>query len=105
MSDVNVATRGIKERSDSQKEIDYFGGCPECGQNDGYFNVGRDHFFRCDAHKTCWCVGANLFSSWRYEDEATWGDNARRYSDYMRVEPIQGAPCEPDSEGAQDIPF
>ena len=44
---------------------EYFGGCPECGKNDGYLNVGKDHVFICDEHKTAWCAGANLFSSWQ----------------------------------------
>jgi ssDNA-binding Zn-finger/Zn-ribbon topoisomerase 1 len=40
----------------------YFGGCPECGDNDGYVNIGADHWFLCDTHKTCWPIGSNLFS-------------------------------------------
>jgi len=47
------------------KVDNYFGGCPHCGGNDGYANVGRSHWFFCKAHKTSWCIGANLFSSWR----------------------------------------
>ncbi len=48
----------------------YFGGCPECGDQDGYTNVGRSHWVFCKAHRTMWCVGENLFSSWKYETEA-----------------------------------
>jgi hypothetical protein len=48
---------------------EYFGGCPQCGKNDGYTNVGRSHWFLCKEHKTMWCAGSNLFSSWRYETE------------------------------------
>jgi hypothetical protein len=48
----------------------YFGGCPECGDTDGYTNVGRSHWFFCKQHKTTWCAGANLFSDWREETEA-----------------------------------
>lgn len=48
---------------------EYFGGCPHCGQNDGYINSGPDHWFVCDQHKTKWCAGSNLFSSWHDEDE------------------------------------
>ncbi len=48
----------------------YFGGCPECGGQDGYTNVGRSHWVFCKAHRTMWCIGWNLFSSWQYETEA-----------------------------------
>ncbi len=48
----------------------YFGGCPECGDQDGYTNVGRSHWVFCKAHRTMWCIGWNLFSSWQYETEA-----------------------------------
>jgi hypothetical protein len=49
---------------------DYFGVCPTCRKTDGYVNVGRDHWFVCDEHRVRWCVGSNLFSSWRGETEA-----------------------------------
>lgn len=48
----------------------YFGVCPKCLKNDGCVNVGRSHWFYCKEHRVCWCVGSNLFSSWRYETEA-----------------------------------
>ncbi len=48
----------------------YFGGCPECGDSNGYTNVGKAHWFFCKAHRTMWCIGWNLFSSWQYETEA-----------------------------------
>jgi len=44
-----------------------FGVCPECHKTDGYLNVGNNHVFICETHKTAWCVGANLFSSAMYE--------------------------------------
>jgi hypothetical protein len=40
-----------------------FGTCPVCHKEDGYVNVGNDHWFVCLTHKTKWCAGANLFSS------------------------------------------
>jgi hypothetical protein len=47
-----------------------FGGCPECGRTDGYLNAGRTHWFFCDAHKTMWLGGINMFSGCRDETEA-----------------------------------
>lgn len=40
------------------------GGCPVCGKNDGYLNLGAQHWFICRTHKTKWCIGENLFDSW-----------------------------------------
>ena len=66
-----------------------FGGCPHCGDTDGFINVGRDHWFICDSHKTKWCIGSNLFSSWREEDEATWHQNQFKLAEYTEVVPVQ----------------
>ncbi|HUU22881.1 MAG TPA: hypothetical protein VM389_10135 [Phycisphaerae bacterium] len=66
----------------------HFGRCPECGQTDGYLNIGRTHVFVCDRHRTQWTVGANLFSSWKHEDEDTWTENAKKIHDYREVEPV-----------------
>lgn len=66
----------------------YFGGCPECGGNDGYLNVGRNHWYICHEHKTRWLLGSNLFSSWQEQSEEDWKRNAELISDYKNVEPI-----------------
>ena len=47
----------------------YFGGCPKCGGADGCANVGKSHWFFCREHQTMWCVGSNLFGSWRDQTE------------------------------------
>lgn len=47
-----------------------FGGCPVCGGEDGYMNVGATHWFYCTAHLTRWSPGDNLFSDWREETKA-----------------------------------
>ena len=69
---------------------EYFGGCPECGKNDGYLNTGRTHVFMCKTHRTSWIAGSNLFSSWRNETEAEqrakWDEVGME--DFKRVEPI-----------------
>jgi hypothetical protein len=59
-----------------------FGWCPECGRSDGYLNIGRVHWYYCDAHRVKWCIGSNLFSSWRDEDEPTWQRNAQHLAPY-----------------------
>src|SRR5262245_65499075 len=42
---------------DPSCESCFFGGCPLCGpgQNDGYTNVGRIHWFVCHVHSYKWC--------------------------------------------------
>ena len=67
---------------------EYFGGCPHCGKNDGYLNVGREHWFVCHQHRATWWAGSNLFSAWRDETEDDWRKNEGRMHDYEVVEPI-----------------
>ena len=72
------------------KVPDYFGGCPQCGRNDGYVNVYKTHVFICREHKTQWKVGSNLFSSWRDQTEE---EQRRIYDeigvgDFTEVEPL-----------------
>ena len=77
---------------------EYFGGCPHCGETAGYINIGRDHWFVCDRHKTKWWIGSNLFSSWRDEDEEVWRRNDYQLQNYMTVEPIHPQPTAKDIE-------
>jgi hypothetical protein len=65
---------------------DYFGGCPECGKTNGYVNVSRCHWFVCNQHKKRWCIGANLFSSWRYQTEAEQQELFAPVADYDVIE-------------------
>ncbi len=73
---------------------EYFGGCPECGETNGYLNVGRSHWFVCDAHRTKWFIGENLFSSWRDESEADWRRSAEKLAGHREVKPIYPEPTE-----------
>lgn len=66
----------------------YFGGCPECGENDGFLNVEGTHVFVCHIHKTGWIVGVNLFSAWKEESEEIWEANIKLLKDYRQVEPL-----------------
>jgi hypothetical protein len=65
----------------------YFGGCPECGKNDGYRNVWKAHWFVCDAHRTKWFWGFNLVSTWQYETEEDWQRNHELLKGYREVMP------------------
>ena len=67
---------------------DYFGGCPECGKNGGFLNIGGDHWFVCHAHKKRWSPGWNLFSCWKEESEAQWAANAALLNGYDKVAPL-----------------
>ena len=71
----------------------YFGGCPVCGGNDGYLNIRATHICVCDAHQTCWQIGANLFSCWRDETEETWARNEAKLDSFRVVKALpMGAP-------------
>jgi len=67
------------------KEESYWGDCPKCGSSDGYLNIGRDHWFRCDEHKVAWCVGSNPFSSWQEENDEIWLANANKLAAYKTI--------------------
>ncbi len=85
----------IQLRSIAEPEIEtdhYFGGCPHCGETDGYINVGRNHWFVCDRHHTKWWAGSNLFSSWRDETEEQWLRNEYKLENYLSVEPVHPKP-------------
>ncbi len=69
-----------------------FGACPICGAPGVCLNIEREHWFVCHQHRTRWCVGRNLFSSWRSEDEAVWQRNHATIRHYREVE---RAPAEP----------
>jgi hypothetical protein len=69
-------------------DVEYFGGCPNCGRLEKWRNVGRAHWASCDSHGVKWCVGANLFSSWREETAATWDANNATLADLIEVEPL-----------------
>lgn len=63
-----------------------WGLCPKCrGIGDGC-NIGPVHIAFCEADKTKWFIGANLFSGWRDETEETWEANKEKLKDYEEVE-------------------
>lgn len=83
------AAEGNQENGNMLKNIDYFGGCPLCGNSDGYLNVERNHFGVCRLHRIYWCIGVALFSSWRVESEEIWEENSRTILAYREAEPIR----------------
>jgi hypothetical protein len=74
--------------NDDTTTVDYFGGCPTCGKNDGYLNAGRTHVFYCREHKVSWIFGANMFSSWKDETEEEQREKYKLIEDFERVEPL-----------------
>lgn len=66
----------------------YFGGCPTCGQTDGYTNNGADHWFTCKAHGVRWRAGTNLFSGWKDESWVTAFMSRRLLRRLRVVEPL-----------------
>lgn len=65
----------------------YFGGCPLCGGNDGYLNLGAAHWFICREHKTKWLIGENLFDSWMVQTVAQHISAERVLSTFREVQP------------------
>ncbi len=81
-------TKAKRSRAE-RNAIAYFGGCPDCGDCDGYVNIGRSHWFLCDKHKVTWCVGSNLFSSWQHQTE----DEQRKIYDQIGMGEYREIEC------------
>jgi hypothetical protein len=94
MGDVVTLVRWDRKR---QEQEGYFGLCPACRAHDGYLNVGPEHVFVCDVHRTKWHIGSNLFSSWQDETEAEWDANAMRLTGYTEIVPVR-----PDARPVHD---
>jgi len=67
---------------------DYFGGCPLCGESDGYLNMWREHWFYYRNHHVRWTAGENLFSSWRYEEPDDWNQTLQDIGHFIEVVPM-----------------
>jgi hypothetical protein len=89
MKGINMTEQSTPESEIQGQDIPYFGSCPECGKTDGYINIGGNHWFVCDKHKTKWCAGFNLFSCWKDESEEIWQANAVKLEGYKKVAPIR----------------
>jgi hypothetical protein len=87
----------MTDQSTRKQHTGYFGLCPHCRNTDGYYNVGKGHWFKCDVHKTKWMIGSNLFSSWQFEteDEQREAYYRKGYDKYQEVEPVF-PPAAPD---------
>jgi hypothetical protein len=96
--------RGASKMTDDKDETaesdDYFGIRPHCHKNDGYVNVGAEHWFYCKEHKIRWCSGFNIFSSWEDETEA---QQCQQYDElgfgsYQVIREWHGGEIEPHTE-------
>jgi len=63
------------------------GGCPVCCKNDGYLNLGAEHWFICRDHKTKWLIGENLFESWMTQTVAQHMSAKILLTGYREVQP------------------
>lgn len=78
----------------------YWGLCPICKKTDGYVNIGRNHWFICEKHRTRWWIGSNLFSSWRGETESEQLRHCKKigFDTFRDVKPFY-----PEIEGVQRV--
>ena len=81
-----IKPHGGFDENEALEAFEHFGWCPECGKTSGFLNIERVHYFYCDTHRTRWCVGSNLFSCWRNENEAIWERNAQYLEHYRDVD-------------------
>lgn len=67
---------------------EYFGGCPTCGQSDGYLDTGPSHWGLCREHGVKWFIGTNLFSSWNDQTVVERVDADAMLTVMLEVEPM-----------------
>ena len=67
----------------------YFGNCPKCRRTHGCRSIGPDHWYVCHTHRTKWCVGSNLFSTWKELTDVQHFENARLLGGYTEVRPVR----------------
>ena len=70
----------------SLKAPKFFGDCPKCRRNDGYVNIGRNHWFLCKKHRVKWFFGTDIFPTWRDENQEIWWKNAQLISGFLEIE-------------------
>jgi hypothetical protein len=70
------------------KDPSFFGGCPKCGSYDGYFDMGRDHWFFCREHRVKWLWGSNMFSSYLSKGEQRQNYETQGFGSYAEVKPL-----------------
>jgi hypothetical protein len=86
-------------------DSNYWGTCPFCHATTSMLNTGKAHWFYCDAHKTRWSPGSNLFSGWRNEtkDEQRAKYEAKDFGSYRHVEPYHDKSRWPFTDAEHDI--
>ena len=84
----------MTEQNKRRQDDGHEGLCPLCRNADGYINVGHElgheHWFFCDMHKTKWCIGVNLYSlaPFETEDYLRKQYEAKGFDDYDEVGPV-----------------
>lgn len=81
-------TGSKKNREPADEDEAYWGLCPICLHNNGYLNLRREHWYVCHEHRFRWCIGANLFSTWKFESPEDWAENWEIIKDYAEIEPV-----------------
>ena len=81
------------------------GGCPVCGNSDGFLNVESNHYGTCDNHLTYWWIGSNLFSSWKEETRETWQKNIELLRQRRRTDGGAHPELSPVDSSSDEFPF
>lgn len=64
------------------KDENYFGCCSICGGHNWYLNIKSAQYFVCHKHKKRWCLGYNMFTDWKEENEKIWKKNFKKIWKY-----------------------
>jgi len=67
-------------------EDNYFGYCAVLEQQNHCLNICQGHWMVCDKCRIKWFIGANLFSSWRYQNKDIWIANEKKLIKYREID-------------------
>lgn len=65
------------------------GVCPKCAKTDGFYNLGKEHWFICRDHKSKWFAGVNMFEGWENQTVAQAESIEKLLSGYKEVVPLR----------------
>jgi len=65
---------------------DFIGHCSVPKHENYCLNIGPAHWMACDKCRIKWLIGANLFSSWRYQNVDIWMANEKKLRKYREID-------------------
>lgn len=86
---VRLLKRLLNLSEASRNAFEHRGHCPNCGGNDGRFNIDRDWFCYCELCRCMWKLDRERTLGWPGEPWGTQHANRNRFTPWPLVEPVR----------------